>query len=83
MKAINEQISAIIAKLHDKSNNKIEKQIHPMLVQITQISSKQIENIQKEVLTNTFEHPSSEDNFESKFQANIYPYNQRFEQLEE
>ena len=35
MKAINEQISAIIAKLHDKSNKKIEKQIHPMLVQIT------------------------------------------------
>ena len=35
-----------------------------------------------EVLTITSEHPSSEDHFETKFQDNISPYNQIFEQAE-
>ena len=41
------------------------------------------EHIKNGVLTLTSEYPSSEDNFESRFQANISPYNQSSEQLEE
>ena len=54
-----------------------------MSVQITDLSSKQSENIQNEVLTITSEHPSSEYNFEVKFQDKISPFNQSFEQPEE
>ena len=54
-----------------------------MTFQITDISSKQIENIQNEVLTITSEHPSSEDKFERKSQYKISSYNQSFEQPEE
>ena len=39
--------------------------------------------IQNEVLTLTSEHPSSEDQFESKSQEKISPYNQGFEKPEE
>ena len=80
MKSMNEHIAAIISKLHDKSDKKNEEQLQPMSVQITDISSKQSENIQNEVLTITSEHPYSEDQFERKSQDNIYPYNQIFEQ---
>ena len=41
------------------------------------------EHIKNEVLTLTSEHPSSEDKFESKFQDNLSPSNQNFEQPEE
>ena len=54
-----------------------------MSVQITDISSKHSENIQNEVLTITSEHPYSEDQFESKSQDKISPYNKNFEQPEE
>ena len=37
------------------------------------------EHIQNKVLTITSEHPYSGDEFESKFQANISPYDQSFE----
>ena len=73
----------MLAKLNDKFDKKIEKQIQPMSVQITKLSSKQHENIQNEVLTITSEHPYSECNFERKFQAKIYPSNKSFEQPEE
>ena len=53
-----------------------------MADQIIEISSKQIQNIQNEVLTITSEHTSSEDHFERKSQYNISPYNQSFEQPE-
>ena len=46
MKAMKKHISAIIAKLHDKSNKKIEKNLQPMSFQITDLSYKQNENIQ-------------------------------------
>ena len=59
IKAMNDNISAMLQKLHGRSGNKIEKQLHPMSVQITELSSKQSENIQKEVLTITSEHPPS------------------------
>ena len=54
-----------------------------MSVKITDLSSKHIHNIQNEVITITYEHPSYEYNFERKFQDKISPYNQRFEQIEE
>ena len=41
------------------------------------------EHFTNEVLTFTSEHPSSEDNFESKFQTNLSPTNQIYEQPEE
>ena len=50
-----------------------------MSVQITDLSSKQSENIQNEVLTITSEHPSSEYNFERKHQDNISLSHQSFE----
>ena len=39
--------------------------------------------IKSEVLTINSKHPYSEDHFESKFQDNISPYNEIFEQPEE
>ena len=39
--------------------------------------------IQNEVLTINFEHPFSKYHYARKFQDNIYPYNQIFEQPEE
>ena len=80
MKAPNEQISAMLTKIHDKYDKKIEKQLQPMSVQIIYISSKQSENIKNEVLTITSEHPSSEYNFERKPQDKISTSNQSFEQ---
>ena len=41
------------------------------------------EPIQNELLTLTFEHPSSEDHFERKFQAKISPSDQNYEKQEE
>ena len=41
------------------------------------------EHIQNKVLTITSEHPSSEDHFERKFQAKIYPSDQSDEKQEE
>ena len=41
------------------------------------------EHIENEVLTLSSKHPYYEVNFERKFQANIYPSNQIFEQPEE
>ena len=41
------------------------------------------ERIKNEVLTITSEHPSSEDNFESKSRANISPFDQIYYQPEE
>ena len=54
-----------------------------MSVQITELSSKQSDNIQNEVLTITSEHPSYEYKFERKFQDNISTANKSFEQPEE
>ena len=34
MKSMNKYISVMLAKLHDKSDKKTEKQLHPMSVQI-------------------------------------------------
>ena len=56
----------MLAKLHDKFDKKIDKKLQPISVQITEISSKQIENIQNEGLTITSEHSSSEYKFERK-----------------
>ena len=39
--------------------------------------------IQNEVLTINYEHPSSEDQFERKFQDKIYPSDNSFEKQEE
>ena len=52
----------MLAKIHDKSDKKIEKQLQPMLFQITDFSSKQSEKIRNEVLIITPEHLSSEYN---------------------
>ena len=52
-----------------------------MSVQIIDISSKQSENIQNEVLTITSENPSYEDQFDIKPQDKISTYNQSFEQI--
>ena len=41
------------------------------------------EHIENDVLTIASEPPSSEDQFETKFQAKIYPYDQSFEKEEE
>ena len=49
-------------------------------MQTNMFSSKPIKNV---VLNINCEHPSSEDHFERKFQANIYPSNKSFEQMEE
>ena len=68
----------MLAKLHDKSDKKIEKQIQLMLVQITELLSRQSENIQNEVLTITSENPYSEDHIERKSQENISPSDQSF-----
>ena len=76
MKSMNEHIATMITKLHDKSEKKIEKELQPMSVQITEISSKQSENIQNEVLTITYDHLSSEDQFQRKSQDKISPYYQ-------
>ena len=51
-----------------------------MSVQITEILSKQSENIKNEVLAITSEHTSSEYNFERKLQDNISQSDQGFEQ---
>ena len=83
MKSMNENIATMMEKLNDKYEKKIEKQIQPMLVQITDISFKQSKNIQNEVLTRTSENSSSEDNSRRKYQGNISPYNKSFEQPEE
>ena len=40
IKSMNDNIAAILAKLHDKSDKKTEKQLQPMSVQITELSSK-------------------------------------------
>ena len=45
MKSINEHIAAMLTKLHDKYDKKIEKQLQPMSIQIIELSSKQSENI--------------------------------------
>ena len=50
IKAMNEYIAAMIVKLNGKSDKKIEKQIHPMSVQITGLLSKQSENFNKKCL---------------------------------
>ena len=50
-----------------------------MSVQITEISSKQSEDIKNEVLTITSENTFSEYNFERKFQEKISTSNQSFE----
>ena len=41
------------------------------------------EHIQNKLITLTSEHPSAIDNFERKFQANLYPSDQSFENQEE
>ena len=41
------------------------------------------EHIQNEVLNITSEHPSYENYFKSKFQAKIYPSDQKFDKQEE
>ena len=46
MKAMNEHIATMLAKLHDKSDNKTEKKVQTMPLKITDLSSKQGENIQ-------------------------------------
>ena len=46
IKTMNEHITTMLAKMHDKSEKKTEKQLHPMSVQITELSSKQSEKIQ-------------------------------------
>ena len=73
----------MLAKIHDKSDKKVEKQLQPMSFQTTDLSSKQSENIQDEVLTITSEHPSYEYNFERKFHDKISPSNQGLEKPEE
>ena len=83
MKSVNEHIAAMIAKINDKSDKKIEKQLQLMSFQIADISSKYSENIQYEVLTITSEHPYYEDQIERKPQDKISPYNQSFEHPEE
>ena len=80
---MNNNIADMIAKLHDKYDKKIEKQIQPMSVQIMELSFKQSENIQNEVLTITSEHPYPEYIFEIKLDDRISPSNQIFEQPEE
>ena len=57
---MNEHIYAMLAKLHDKSEKNIEKQLQPMSVKITYLSYKHRDNIQNEVLNITSEHLSSE-----------------------
>ena len=71
------------AEINDKHEKIIEKQIQPMSFQITEISSKQIENIQNGVIPIIPEHQSSDYKFERNFQYNISPSNQGFEQPEE
>ena len=73
IKAMNDNIAAMLEKLHDKSDKKTEKQLQPMSLQIIELSSKQSEKIQNEVLTITSEHPYFEDHFERKLQDNISP----------
>ena len=41
------------------------------------------ENTKHEVINITYEHPYYEDNFDVKFQAELSPYSQSFEQSEE
>ena len=69
IKYTNENISTLLAKLHDKSDKKIEKQLKPISVQITEFSSKHSDNIQNSVVSNNYKHPSSEYNFGRKFQG--------------
>ena len=72
---MNDHISSMLEKLNYtsfKTNGKDGK--------ITDLSSKQIEIIQNEVLIITSEHPYYEDNFERKFQAKLSPSNQFSEQ---
>ena len=83
MKAMNEHIADMITKMHDKSDNKTENQLHPMSVQIIELSSKYSEKIKTEWLTINSEHPCSTDQFESKSHDNAYPYIQSIEQPEE
>ena len=82
IKLMNEKIAAMLAKNHDKSDKKIEIHLQPMLVQNTELSSKQSESVQNEVLTITAEHTYSENHFEIKFQDKISTYNQSSEQPE-
>ena len=66
IKAINYKITALLAKLNDRYYKKIEKQIQPKSLHIIELSSTKIESIENEVVTITYEHPSSEDKFERK-----------------
>ena len=79
IKGTYEHISIMLTKLHDKYDNKTKKQLNPMSVQITDLSSKQSKNIQNELLIITSEHLYSEYNFERKLRDNISPSNQGFE----
>ena len=54
IKSMKDNIAAIIKKLNDKPDHKIEKNLHPTSVQIKYISSKRSENIQHEVITITY-----------------------------
>ena len=82
MKAMNDHISGMnghifymLEKFNDtsaKTNEQDDKIIY--------LSSKQSEIVQNELLNITSEHPYSEDNFESKFQAKLSSSNQFFEQ---
>ena len=76
IKAMNNNIATMIEKINDTLTNEKDDKIIELL-------SKQSEIIQNEVLTITSENPSSEDHFDRKFQDNIYPSNQIFEQPEE
>ena len=61
MKAMNEKIAAMLAKINDtgvKITNQNDK--------IIELSSKQSETIQNNCLNITSEHPSSEDKFDRK-----------------
>ena len=68
MKSMKYNIAAMVVKLYDTSAKTNEQHC-----KITEFSFKQIEIIPNELLTITSEHPSSKDNFESKFQAKLSP----------
>ena len=63
----------MLVKLNDKfTNKKYDK--------MTQLKSKQSEINKNEVITITTEHPYSEDNFKSNFQAKLSHSNKSSEQ---
>ena len=66
----------MIDRFHDKDSI-VQGKCHDVL---KKSSSEPIKN---EVLTITSEHPSSEDQFERKFQAKVSTYDQIFEKQEE